>query len=81
MRVVGSQLTSSNVVPVGIIWGKLFEVGSLDEVNPLWQLDGAAALEVSGIGCDELLGRNVLDGNSDSLRHLEREREREETQQ
>ena len=50
--------------PVLIIWGQLFENGSLDLVSPCWNLDFAGFLQESSKGNDEFLLVNVLYTNS-----------------
>ena len=60
-------LTSSDEVPVNIIWGQLLVATCLHVVNPLWRIHFTLRLQEIGIRLDELMGIDISDSD---LRHL-----------
>eukprot|EP00327_Prymnesium_parvum_P008046 CAMPEP_0182819042 /NCGR_PEP_ID=MMETSP0006_2-20121128/12361_1 /TAXON_ID=97485 /ORGANISM="Prymnesium parvum, Strain Texoma1" /LENGTH=187 /DNA_ID=CAMNT_0024945577 /DNA_START=132 /DNA_END=692 /DNA_ORIENTATION=- len=54
----------ADVVPVGIVRRELFVRRRLDEISPLGDLDLADPLEVGGVGDHEVVGGDVLHGDS-----------------
>ena len=57
---MGKVSTCTNEKPVGVGGWKLPVNTSLDNINPLGELDIPALLQVLGVGIDEIRGRDVL---------------------
>ena len=55
---------SSNVKPVWVIRGKILVASSLVVSGPLWHLDSVSLLQVLGKSVNELLGWDILNGDS-----------------
>jgi hypothetical protein len=63
---VASNGGSMDVEPVWIIWSQLFVCTILNDINPLWDFEFAAALQMSSISLYERMRVDILDGGTAS---------------
>lgn len=57
------MITSSDVEPISVQGAQFVDVGGLDEISPLGNLELALSLQMSSISLDELRSGDVLDGD------------------
>ena len=59
---VTSDASSSDVVPVGVVWRKLFTGAGFDDIHPRRDFNLARSFQVASVFADERIGGDVSDG-------------------